>query len=73
MGAGIPTKLLEVARTFAGETVFAGALVMSEGAMKPAKVRLITTVRTKVVFMVKLLEMLSREMVRRTGWLQHRV
>jgi hypothetical protein len=48
-----------VARTFADETVFAGAWWMREGAAKPAKVRDITTVRTKVVFMGKLLIVLD--------------
>ena len=51
IGAGMPTKLLEVERTFAVVTGFAVAFLATEGAMKPAKARVMTAVRTKVVFM----------------------
>jgi hypothetical protein len=57
-------KLLALARIFAGETDFAGALVTRDGATKPAKARAITTVRTKVVFMGKLLVVLDGRGVR---------
>lgn len=47
-GTGMPVKLLETEIALMGATVFAE---VNEGAVRPAKVRVRTTVRTKVVFM----------------------
>jgi hypothetical protein len=46
IGIGTPAKLLAVETLFAGATIFA----VREGAVKPAKVRVRTMARTKVVF-----------------------